>query len=107
MEAEQRKMKKVMPVIVFLGVLSLGWVGYSQAPQKPAITPVTSATGEQALFKQYCLVCHGGKNPEAGLHLDKLDTTNVEKDAEKWEMVVRKLRAGMMPPSGMPRPDHP
>jgi hypothetical protein len=28
----------------------------------------------------------------------------VEKDADKWEKVVRKLRAGMMPPAGMPRP---
>ena len=36
--------------------------------------------------------------------LDKLDPTEVRKDAEVWEKVVRKLRAGMMPPSGLPRP---
>ena len=41
-----------------------------------------------------------------GMQIDKLDTANVEKNAEKWEKVVRKLRAGMMPPSGMRRPDH-
>ena len=29
------------------------------------------------------------------------------KDAETWELVVRKLRAGMMPPPGMKRPDPP
>src|SRR5439155_733729 len=37
--------------------------------------------------------------------VDTLDTTHIEKDAEVWEHLVRKLRAGMMPPSGMPRPN--
>jgi len=39
------------------------------------------------------------------LTLDDIDTANVEHDADKWEHVVHKLRAGMMPPSGMPRPN--
>ncbi|HEY2842924.1 MAG TPA: DUF1592 domain-containing protein, partial [Bryobacteraceae bacterium] len=34
-----------------------------------------------------------------------LDTAHVEKNPEEWERVVRKIRAGMMPPSGAPRPD--
>ncbi len=75
--------------------------GYAQT----AKTTIASPQAEHELFDQYCFDCHSGKNPEAGLHLDKLDTANVEKDAEKWELVVRKLRAGMMPPSGMERPD--
>jgi hypothetical protein len=37
--------------------------------------------------------------------LDKLDFTHPGKDAESWEKVVRKVRAGMMPPGGAPRPD--
>src|SRR5438552_6480600 len=36
--------------------------------------------------------------------LDKMDPAHVAQDAEVWEKVVRKLRAGMMPPQGMPRP---
>ena len=39
----------------------------------------------------------------AGLELDKMDTAHVADHAEKWEMVVRKLRSGMMPPAGMPQ----
>ena len=38
------------------------------------------------------------------LTLDNTDTANVEQDADKWEKVVWKVRAGMMPPAGMPRP---
>ncbi|PYS32770.1 MAG: hypothetical protein DMG14_33605, partial [Acidobacteria bacterium] len=37
--------------------------------------------------------------------LDKMDVTHVSENPEVWEKVVRKLRAGMMPPSGMRRPD--
>ena len=38
------------------------------------------------------------------LTLDSLDPAHVEQNPETFEKVVRKLRAGMMPPSGMPRP---
>src|SRR5262249_20173588 len=41
----------------------------------------------------------------AGLMLDKMDPERVAENKEGWEKVVRKLRAGMMPPQGMPRPD--
>ena len=41
------------------------------------------------------------------LTLDNLDTANVAKNGETWELVVRKLRAGMMPPAGLKRPDPP
>ena len=37
--------------------------------------------------------------------LDKMDLDRVPEGAETWEKVVRKLRGGMMPPLGAPRPD--
>ncbi len=60
---------------------------------------------EQALLEQYCVTCHNQKMKTAGLMLDKLDLSHPAPDAETWEKVVRKLRAGMMPPGGLPRPD--
>ena len=36
--------------------------------------------------------------------LDKLDLDHVAMSAETWEKVIRKLRGGMMPPTGRPRP---
>lgn len=58
-----------------------------------------------ALLNQYCVVCHNEKLKTGSLMLDKLDFLHVGPDAEVWEKVVRKLRAGLMPPAGMPRPD--
>jgi hypothetical protein len=60
---------------------------------------------QHALINQYCVTCHNEKAKTAGLMLDKLDIDHAGEHAETWEKVVRKLRGGMMPPQGMPRPD--
>ena len=39
--------------------------------------------------------------------LDTMDITHVGENAETWEKVVRKLRAGMMPPAGARHPEKP
>jgi hypothetical protein len=41
----------------------------------------------------------------AGLALDKMDIEELHANAPVWEKVVRKLRGGMMPPQGRPRPN--
>jgi len=57
------------------------------------------------------MACHSEKMKAAGLDsarrltMDSLDPANVDRDREKWELVVRKVRAGQMPPLGMKRPD--
>ncbi len=60
---------------------------------------------DHALINQYCVVCHNQRAKTAGLMLDVADVDHPADHAEIWEKVVRKLRGGMMPPQGMPRPD--
>jgi hypothetical protein len=57
------------------------------------------------MLDRYCVSCHNERTKTAGLMLDTLDVGRVAERAEVWEAVVRKLRAGAMPPAGMPRPD--
>ena len=64
----------------------------------------SAATG-QALLEQYCVTCHNNQLRTAGLSLEALDLNDLSADAATWEKVVLKLRAGMMPPAGRPRPD--
>jgi hypothetical protein len=59
----------------------------------------------QAVLNQYCVTCHNAKLLTGGLAIDKLDLHRAEGNAEAWEKVARKLRAGLMPPTGAPRPD--
>ena len=60
---------------------------------------------EWELLDQYCIGCHNDRARTAGLSLEGMDLTRAGEDADIWEKVVRKVRAGMMPPVGMPRPE--
>jgi mono/diheme cytochrome c family protein len=71
---------------------------------QPAIARVTDAAQERAMLDYYCVTCHTGNDAPMGLKLDELDAAHVEQTPAKWELVVRKLRAGMMPPANNPRP---
>ncbi len=64
-----------------------------------------TAKPDRAFLDQYCVGCHNEKAKIASLTLDTLDLSRVGGGAETWEKVVRKLKAGMMPPSGARRPD--
>src|SRR5690349_16762811 len=63
------------------------------------------AQSGSALLERYCTYCHNEKLKTGGLDLTRLDVSHPGSAAQDWEKVVRKLRAGMMPPAGMPRPD--
>jgi len=89
--------------ITIAGVVAIAAASVLQSTR--AQTQSTQASGEQALLNRYCISCHNEKTKTAGLMLDKLDFTNPGKDAESWEKAVRKVRSGMMPPAGAPRPD--
>jgi len=80
----------------------------SPAPVQPvaASKPVGQPVQDHAtLLKQYCITCHNERLKTAGLALDAVSLTDIPAGAEVWEKVIRKLRAGMMPPVGVPRPD--
>ena len=95
-----------------MAALATGWLASNVGAQQ--------ATEYRALLDDYCVTCHSqrivdGQNEPAtvltsqlravGLALDALDLSAIAADAAHWEPVVRKLRAGLMPPAGRRRPD--
>jgi len=84
-----------------VAVASLGVRAGHPLPQPQASAPQS----EQALVKQYCLTCHNARAMTGGLSLEGLDPAAAAGHSDVWEKVVMKLRGGMMPPAGMPRPD--
>jgi Protein of unknown function (DUF1592)/Protein of unknown function (DUF1588)/Protein of unknown function (DUF1587)/Protein of unknown function (DUF1585)/Protein of unknown function (DUF1595) len=103
---------KRLLVVACLTVTSVVFVS-GQAPKAPGVRPLSrtvvsakpDVAGPRALLDQYCVTCHNEKLKTANLLLDQLDLAHLGDHADIGEKVVRKLRAGMMPPSGMPRPD--
>jgi mono/diheme cytochrome c family protein len=100
-------------LLVGLGSTSSIFIAALTAQSTPAVPapPAITAAREQQLFQQFCYGCHSERAKTAGLDsakkltLDTLDTSNVHRDAKTWELVARKLRAGMMPPTDLRRPD--
>ena len=74
-------------------------------PTTAAPAAPEASTEHRVLLDRYCVTCHSDRLRTAGLVLDSLDLDHVGESAETWEKVVRKLRAGVMPPAGRPRPD--
>ena len=62
---------------------------------QPAAFPVSSA--QRAFLNQYCAYCHNDQTKSGGMSL-------VHVSPELGEKIIRKVRVGMMPPPGMPRP---
>lgn len=66
--------------------------------------PVTLESPSRTQIDKYCLGCHNQDDYAGGLDLSPLLDVDVIANAQTWEKAVRKLRAGMMPPPGQPRP---
>ena len=107
----------VLPFLFVAGGLGVSLAGCLRpaVPGQPppvgaAPAPSLDALGARAALDQYCVACHNQAALDAGtapggLALDVLDIGAPATDPEAWERVIRKVRTGMMPPAGMPRPD--
>jgi Protein of unknown function (DUF1592)/Protein of unknown function (DUF1588)/Protein of unknown function (DUF1585)/Protein of unknown function (DUF1587)/Protein of unknown function (DUF1595)/Planctomycete cytochrome C len=63
------------------------------------------APPDRAIVGRYCLTCHSVRAKSGNFVLEGLDPARAGDNVEAWEKVVRKLRGGLMPPPGRPRPD--
>jgi len=80
-------------------------LGPTTAQQRPQEEGRPQQGAPAAVLNTYCVTCHSEKAKTGGLTLEHADLADVPKGAATWEKVIRKVRAGMMPPPGMPRPD--
>ena len=60
---------------------------------------------QRDMVNNYCESCHNDVDGEGGFSFSELDLAHPEQNAAQAERVILKLRSGMMPPVGMPRPD--
>jgi hypothetical protein len=86
--------------LLLLGALAAGTLS-AQVPAGQ--NTAADAPIGRAFLNKYCVTCHNEKLKTAGLTLDKLDFDRPGEQPEPWEKVIRKVRAGLMPPAGMPR----
>jgi hypothetical protein len=90
------------------GMVAIAWIAADAVT--PAAQVPAGATAQNAIIDQYCLGCHNTKAKAAGLEsgvltLDTVNLSRIRDDRDVWERVIRKVRAGMMPPANARRPD--
>ena len=70
---------------------------------EPALMP---ADAQRELLNKYCLECHNYSGLQGRSRARAVRSGSGERGgAEVAEKMLKKLRAGMMPPAGKPRPD--
>ena len=79
--------------------------GIAAQPALPSAGDEMPAETQTALVKQYCTTCHNERLKTGGLSLAAFDAASASSNPVVAERMIRKLRAGMMPPPGMKRPD--
>ena len=85
-----------------------GGAGTNLAEQQVSKPEGTAGTmtleSQQALVDQYCVFCHDDVERSGDMSLSGFDLAHPEDNPELAEKIIRKLRAGMMPPPGQARP---
>ncbi len=62
-------------------------------------------TNAAEIFKQYCLPCHSGAAPKAGVNIAQLTAQEtIGESFQQWEKVAEALEHKTMPPKSMPQP---
>ena len=70
-------------------------------------SPTDQIAQQRALLDQYCVSCHNARTnvgEQTGLFLDEFDLASLRDHTEIGENILRKVSAGLMPPSGARRP---
>ena len=96
-------MKAPLATSAALGIL-LALVGRTSAAMTSPRT-ANSESDPNGVVQGVCVTCHNDVTLLGNLSLERFDVAEAAEHAEVAEKMIRKLRAGMMPPPGIPRPE--
>src|SRR5690606_17314724 len=113
-------MKTIAATSIVLGTSILLWGSASDRPHdRPAPSLAESGAAAHvdvpaardldnedlnAVVQDACVRCHSARRMTGNLSLEDFDVSSAAEQAETAERMIRKLRAGMMPPPGARRP---
>ncbi len=102
-----RRQVVALAVGLWLAATSFAVSPAARQAAPPAQAASSDATAPyRATLNQYCVTCHNQRLKTGGLVLEGADLAGVADEPEIWEKVIRKVRAGVMPPQNARRPDH-
>jgi hypothetical protein len=103
-----RKLPLLAAVSAALVLASAAFVAAYADPDKIDAAPferIEEGVGHWSLLQTNCVACHNKALRSGNVAFDELSPGTVPAHADVWEKAIRKLRGGLMPPPGAPRPD--
>lgn len=99
---------KLKSLCAFLTLLAMAWTTRFLFAQSAQPNPATLEPTFQEVVKPFlaknCGQCHNADNVTAGVRVDHLDASLDDKHIRVWEGILHRVRAGTMPPKGLPQP---
>ncbi len=86
------------------------WVAGSLQAAPPTVTkaapdPVAFQQNVQPLLSKTCTPCHNDRLSSGGLNIAPFTApASLTENRDGWDLILRKIRTGEMPPKGMPKP---
>jgi mono/diheme cytochrome c family protein len=89
------------------GALLLASIGLAATAERGTgpTSPAAAAQAPQDVVARTCVGCHSNRAKAGNLSLESFAVDNAAADRDTAEKMIRKLRAGQMPPPGARRPE--
>jgi hypothetical protein len=95
------RLKSLSKLVVPAMAMLMGTLVFSQAA-----SALGAGVDSGALFEKYCTSCHNGEDYAGGLDLQDASAHTLVDKPDVGEKLIKRLRAGMMPPAGKQRPQY-
>lgn len=92
---------RIFPIAIFSLAVSVAVGTPASAPEKSYIKDAEV----NSVIQETCVACHNDVTLVGNFSLDNFELATAAEHADVTEKMIRKLRAGLMPPPGVPRPD--
>jgi hypothetical protein len=96
-------MKKGMARLILVALACVNSSAAISVASQPQASEM-SVDAQRALVNQYCVGCHNDRVKSGDFSFATVDLAHPDQSAQRFEKVILKLKTGMMPPAGRPRP---
>ena len=105
LQANKHRITLPLSASMILGAVFV--LGSAIAQNTKSLQPTADIYEKQIfpLIDKHCILCHGAKNPKAGLNLTDFNSIGaIQKNETIWRKVVTQVRERAMPPIGILQP---
>ena len=91
---------RILAIIAGCGALAGVSPAWSAASAAAAAAPAGDAHAQWKLVEEHCFKCHNTEDWAGSVAFDTMSVDDVPQEGKVWEVAIKKLKSGLMPPPG-------